>query len=97
MRREPHLLSILGLDAAPALGALAIVASLGCGPSTAGADAAAGPVVGTIYSGVPWLDTDGNLVNAHGVGFIQVGSTYHIAGRRTVENLPALAVRTRGS
>ncbi len=36
----------------------------------------------TIYSGVPWLDTDGNLVNAHGVGFIQVGSTYYMVGEQ---------------
>jgi hypothetical protein len=38
--------------------------------------------LGAIYSGVPWLDTSGNLVNAHGVGFIKVGSTYYMVGEQ---------------
>lgn len=38
--------------------------------------------LGAIYSGVPWLDTSGNLVNAHGVGFIQVGGTYYMVGEQ---------------
>ena len=42
----------------------------------------AGTSLGLIYSGVPWLDTSGNLVNAHGPGFIQVGNTYYMVGEQ---------------
>jgi hypothetical protein len=53
------------------------------GGSTAGG---AGPTLpfspGAIYSGVPWLDTTGQLVNAHGVGFIKVDSTYYMVGEQ---------------
>lgn len=35
-----------------------------------------------IHSGVPWLDTDGNPVNAHGVGFIEVDGTYYMVGEQ---------------
>ena len=38
--------------------------------------------VGTIYSGVPWFDTTGNVVNAHGVGFLQVGDTFYMVGEQ---------------
>jgi len=38
--------------------------------------------LGSIYSGVPLLDTSGNLVNAHGVGFIKVGSIYYMVGEQ---------------
>ena len=51
-------------------------------PDSPGSDGAGGPGGGTIYSGVPWLDTDGNLVNAHGVGFIKVGATYYMVGEQ---------------
>jgi hypothetical protein len=37
---------------------------------------------GAIYSAVPLLDTSGNLVNAHGVGFLKVGSTYYMIGEQ---------------
>jgi hypothetical protein len=36
----------------------------------------------SIFSGVPMLDTTGALVNAHGVGFIKVGSTYYMVGEQ---------------
>jgi Glycosyl hydrolases family 43 len=36
----------------------------------------------SIISAVPWLDTSGNLVNAHGVGFIKVGNTYYMVGEQ---------------
>jgi Glycosyl hydrolases family 43 len=49
----------------------------GSGGATTGAGS-----LGSIYSGVPWLDTAGNLVNAHGVGFIKVGSTYYMVGEQ---------------
>ena len=53
------------------------------GDAAASLEADAGShVVGTIYSGVPWFDTGGNLVNAHGVGFIQVGDTYYMVGEQ---------------
>ena len=52
------------------------------GGTTAGGNTAAPTSLGAIYSGVPWLDTDGNLVNAHGVGFIKVGSTYYMVGEQ---------------
>ncbi len=40
-----------------------------------------------IYSGVPWLDTAGNLLNAHGIGILKVGSTYYMVGeKRTDKN-----------
>jgi hypothetical protein len=43
----------------------------------------AGPhAVGTIYSGVPWFDTGGKLVNAHGVGFIRVDDTFYMVGEQ---------------
>jgi hypothetical protein len=62
-------------DAGPAEGS--------AGDALAPPESDAGPhVVGTIYSGVPWLDTAGNLVNAHGVGFIQVGNTYYMVGEQ---------------
>lgn len=38
--------------------------------------------LGSIFSGVPLLDTSGNLVNAHGVGFIKVGNTYYMVGEQ---------------
>ncbi len=52
--------------------------------ATDSADAAAvdWDSLGTIYSGVPWLDTDGKLVNAHGVGFIRVGDVYYMVGEQ---------------
>ena len=31
-------------------------------------------------SGEPWLDTDGNVIDAHGGGFLQVGDTYYWYG-----------------
>ena len=52
------------------------------GGTTAGGNTTAPTSLGAIYSGVPWLDTDGNLVNAHGVGFIKVGSTYYMVGEQ---------------
>jgi len=59
------------------------------GTNAAGGSAATGGTtattltsLGAIYSGVPWLDTSGNLVNAHGVGFIKVGSTYYMVGEQ---------------
>jgi Glycosyl hydrolases family 43 len=36
----------------------------------------------SIISAVPLLDTSGNLVNAHGVGFIRVGNTYYMVGEQ---------------
>ncbi len=54
------------------------------GAATGGNNAAAAGAgsLGNIYSGVPWLDTSGNLVNAHGVGFIKVGNTYYMVGEQ---------------
>ena len=50
--------------------------------STTDASATIWSSLGTIYSGVPWLDTSGNWVNAHGVGFIKVGSVYYMVGEQ---------------
>ena len=55
------------------------------------ADAAVDPAVAvsteTIYSGLPWRDTAGDLVNAHGIGILRVGSTYYMVGeKRTDKN-----------
>jgi hypothetical protein len=55
--------------------------SPGSGDAEAGSGASGGDA-GTIFSGVPWLDTSGNLVNAHGVGFITVGATYYMVGEQ---------------
>jgi hypothetical protein len=77
-------LRTVGLSLARALNLLVVIAWTACGSSASGppADASSGPVVGTIYSGVPWIDTSGNLVNAHGVGFIQVADTYYMVGEQ---------------
>ncbi len=52
------------------------------GSAESGDASETGAAPGSIYSGVPLLDTSGNLVNAHGVGFIQVGSTYYMVGEQ---------------
>lgn len=57
----------------------------GSGGDSGGASSTGGVTptsLGNIYSGVPWLDTDGNPVNAHGVGFLQVGDTYYMVGEQ---------------
>jgi hypothetical protein len=41
-----------------------------------------GALIGTIYSGVPWLDTSGRVVNAHGPGFLKIGTTYYMIGEQ---------------
>jgi hypothetical protein len=56
----------------------------GKGGGSGGSSGAGGRAtsLGAIYSGVPWLDTDGHLVNAHGVGFLKVGDTYYMVGEQ---------------
>jgi hypothetical protein len=51
------------------------------GTTAAGGKTATGATV-SIVSAVPLLDTSGNLVNAHGVGFIKVGNTYCMVGEQ---------------
>ena len=58
-------------------------------PSLAGAavDPAATVATEAIYSGLPWRDSAGELVNAHGIGILKVGSTYYMVGeKRTDKN-----------
>jgi hypothetical protein len=56
------------------------------GMATGGATATGGKTAtgasASIISAVPLLDTSGNLVNAHGVGFIKVGNTYYMVGEQ---------------
>ena len=51
------------------------------GTTTTGGTTASGATA-SIISAVPLLDTSGNLVNAHGVGFIKVGNTYYMVGEQ---------------
>jgi hypothetical protein len=51
------------------------------GGTAAGGATTTGPA-SLIFSGVPWLDTSGNLINAHGVGFIKVANTYYMVGEQ---------------
>lgn len=39
-----------------------------------------------IQSGVPWFDTDGRVINCHGTGIVQVGSTYYLVGEKRDNN-----------
>ncbi len=77
-----------GAPAAPTGGAPAIddsgISNDASAPESGASDAAAvdWDSLRTIYSGVPWFDTKGNLVNAHGVGFIKVGDVYYMVGEQ---------------
>lgn len=39
-----------------------------------------------IYPGVPWTDTNGNSLQAHGGGIIKVGSVWYWFGENKIEN-----------
>lgn len=72
---------------AAATGGTAPAGGMATGGATATGGASSGGTSGAsataaIVSGVPWLDTSGNLVNAHGVGFIKVGNTYYMVGEQ---------------
>jgi hypothetical protein len=54
----------------------------GGGSDSGGSGSISGFHYESIYSGVPLLDTSGKWVNAHGVGFIKVGSTYYMVGEQ---------------
>ncbi|MEO7035742.1 MAG: hypothetical protein ABI548_17555 [Polyangiaceae bacterium] len=55
----------------------------GAGASSAGASSCSGPVgtmSGALATGINFLDTDGQPVDAHGGGIIQVGGTFYLHG-----------------
>jgi hypothetical protein len=52
----------------------------GGGSSCSGPIGPIGTISGPLSSGVVFMDTDGNRVNAHGGGIIKVGNTYYMHG-----------------
>ncbi|MEO8901634.1 MAG: hypothetical protein ABI488_07710 [Polyangiaceae bacterium] len=55
----------------------------GAGASGAGASSCSGPIgtmSGALATGINFLDTDGQRVDAHGGGIIQVGGTFYLHG-----------------
>ena len=65
-----------------ATGGTASTGGLATGGAAVAGGATGASATAAIVSGVPWLDTSGNLVNAHGVGFIKVGNTYYMVGEQ---------------
>lgn len=56
--------------------------AIGSGGNGGASSTAISSSLGAIYSGIPLLDTSGNLVNAHGPGFIKGGGLYYMVGEQ---------------